>query len=91
MIKSITSNRNQCYLATPEPSFTTRVSHVSSNTPEKQDLDQKSHLMMMIEDFKKVTSNSLEKIPENINKQVEDVKEYTNKFIKEITENTMNS
>jgi len=32
------------------------------NTPEKQDLDLKSHFMMMMEDFKKVINNSLKEI-----------------------------
>jgi hypothetical protein len=47
------SNRIQGYLA----SFRTQFSHHSNtgytNTPEKQDSDLKSHLMMMVEDFKK--------------------------------------
>jgi hypothetical protein len=34
------------------------------NTPEKQDSDLKSHLMMMIDDFKKDINNSLKEIQE---------------------------
>jgi hypothetical protein len=44
-------NRNQGYLASSEPSSPTKASPEYPNTPEKQDLDLKSHLMMMIEDF----------------------------------------
>jgi hypothetical protein len=47
------SNRNQGYLASSETSSLTTVSPRYANTPEKQDSDLKSHLMIMIEDFKK--------------------------------------
>jgi hypothetical protein len=36
------------------------------NTPEKQDLDLKSHLMMVVEDFKKGINSSFKEIKENI-------------------------
>ena len=32
------------------------------NTPEKQELDLKSHLMMLIEEFKKDINNSIKEI-----------------------------
>jgi hypothetical protein len=35
------------------------------NTPEKQDSDLKSYLMMLVEDFKKGINNSLKEIQEN--------------------------
>jgi len=41
---------------------------------EKQDLDLKSHLMMKTEDFRKDINNSLNKIQDNIGKQVEALK-----------------
>jgi hypothetical protein len=47
------SNRNQGYLASSEPSSPTTVSPEDPNTPEKQGTDLKSHLMMLIEDYKK--------------------------------------
>ena len=47
------SNRNQGYLASSEPSSPMTASPGYPNTPEKQDFDLKSHLMMMIEDVKK--------------------------------------
>ena len=50
------TNRNQGYLASPEPSCPT--------TPKKQELDLKSRLMMPIEDFKKEINNSLKEIQE---------------------------
>jgi hypothetical protein len=57
-------------------------------TPEKQDLDLKSHLKM-IEGFEKVINNSLKKIQENSGEQREVLKEETHKTLKEIQENTM--
>ena len=47
------SNRNQGYLASSEPNFLTITSPGHMITPEKQDMDLKSLLMMMMEDFKK--------------------------------------
>ena len=55
--KSI-SNRNQDYLSSSEP---TTVNPGYPNTPQKQDSDLKSHLMMMIEELKKDINNSLKK------------------------------
>ena len=64
------SNRNQGYLASSEPNSPTIVSPGSSPptiTPEKQDMDLKS-LLMMMEDFKK-------EIQENTGEQLEALKE----------------
>jgi hypothetical protein len=47
------SNRNQDYLASSEPSSPTTANPAYPSTPEKQDSDLKSHLMMMVEEFKK--------------------------------------
>ena len=55
-------NKNQGYLASSEPCSPT-TSPGYSNTP-KQDSDLKSHLMMMIEDFKKDINNSIKGIQE---------------------------
>ena len=57
-------------------------------TPEKQDMDLKSLLMMMMEDFKKDINNSLKEIQENTGKQLEALKEETQKSLKELQENT---
>jgi hypothetical protein len=46
------SNRNQDYFASSEPSSPTTVNPGYPNTPEKQDSEIKSYLMMMIKDFK---------------------------------------
>jgi hypothetical protein len=81
-------NRNQGYIASPEPSSPTIASPVNPNTLEKQDLDLKSHLMMLIEDLKKNINNSLKEIQENIGKQVEALKLETEKSLKELQENT---
>jgi gas vesicle protein len=47
-----------------------------------QDCDLKSHLMMMIEDFKKDINNSLKEIQENTGKQLEALKEEIKKPLK---------
>jgi hypothetical protein len=49
-------------------------------TPEKQDSDLKSYLMMLVKDFKKGIKNSLKEIQENTAKQVEVLKEETQKI-----------
>ena len=60
------------------------------DTPEKQDSDLKSHLMMMIEDFKKDINNSLKEIQENTGKQVEALKEKTQKSLKNYRKTQLN-
>jgi DNA anti-recombination protein RmuC len=76
-------------LASSEPSSPTIESPGYPNTPEKQESDLKSHLMMMIEDFKKDINYSLKEIQENTSKQVEEAfKKETQKFLKELQENT---
>jgi hypothetical protein len=78
------SNRNQDYLASSEPNSPTIASPVYTITLEKQDLNLKSLLMMMIEDFKKDINNSLKEIQENTGKQVEAFKEETQNSLKEL-------
>jgi hypothetical protein len=75
------TNRNQGYLASSEPNSPTIASPGYSITPEKQGMDPKSLLMMMIEDFKK-------EIQENTGKQLEASKEETQKSLRELKENT---
>jgi hypothetical protein len=84
--KSLT-HKYQDYLASSEPSILTTVSPEYPNTQEKQDSDLKSHLMILVDDFKKDTNNSLKEIQENTVKQVEDRKEETQKSLKELQEN----
>jgi hypothetical protein len=59
------SNRNQGYLASSESNTPTLASPGYCITPEKQDMDLKSFLMMMMEEFKKEINNSLKEIQEN--------------------------
>jgi hypothetical protein len=61
------SNRNQGYLASSEPDSPTLASPGYIITPEKQDMDLKSLLMMVMEDFKK-------EIQEHTGKQLETLK-----------------
>jgi hypothetical protein len=68
------TNRNQDYLASPEPSTPTSESPGYLNTLEKQDSDLKSYLMMLVEDSKKDINNSL-KETQNTAKQVKALKE----------------
>ena len=84
------SNRNQGYLASSEHNSPAIASPGYTITPEKQNSDLKSLLMMMmIEDFKKGINNSLKEIQENTGKQVEALKEQTQKPLKEVQENTI--
>ena len=82
------SNRNQGYLSSSESSSPKTASPRHPNTPEKQDSDLKSHLMMVIENFKKDINNSLKEIQEKSSKQLEAHKEETQKSLKELQENT---
>jgi hypothetical protein len=53
--------RNQEHWASSEPSMPTTTSPGYPRTPEKQDADLKSYLMMVVEDLKKDFNNSLKK------------------------------
>ena len=69
-------------MASSEPSSSTTASPGYPNTLEKQDLDFKSHLMMLIEDFKKEINNSLKGIQEYMCQHFEALKEKTQKSFK---------
>jgi chromosome segregation ATPase len=76
------NNRNHGYLASSEPNSPTITSPGYTITPEKQDMDLKSLLMMMMmEDFTK-------EIQESTSKQLEAVKEETHKILRELQEST---
>jgi hypothetical protein len=75
-------------LASSEPNSPTIASPGYTTTPEKQDTDLKTLLMMIMEDFKKDINNSLKEIQENKGKQVETLKEETQKFLNELQETT---
>jgi prephenate dehydrogenase len=83
--KSI-SNRNQGYLASLEPNSLTIASPGYNITPEKQDSDLKSLLLMMMENIKKNINNSLKEVQESTGKQLEALKEKTQKSLKELQE-----
>jgi hypothetical protein len=76
-------------LASSEPNSPTIACPGHPNTLEKQDLDLKSLLMMMIEDIKKDINNSLKEIQENTGKQPKAIKEETQRSFKELQENTI--
>ena len=75
------NNRTQGYMASSEPNSPTIASPGYTTTPEKQDMDLKSLLMMIIKDFKK-------EIQENTGKQLEAFKEETQKSLRQLQENT---
>jgi hypothetical protein len=83
------TNRNQDHSPLSEPRTPTSRSPWHPNTPEKQDLDLKAYLMMMVEDIKKVFKNSLKEIQRNTPKQVKDLKEEAQKSLKVSQENTI--
>jgi predicted nucleic acid-binding Zn-ribbon protein len=60
-------------LASSEPNSITIASPGYIITPEKQYMDLKSLLMMMMEDFKKEINNSLKEIQENKSNQVKEL------------------
>ena len=60
------TNRNQDNSPSSEPSTPNSASPGYTNTPEKQDSDLKSYLMMLVEDFKKDINNSIKEIKENM-------------------------
>jgi predicted nucleic acid-binding Zn-ribbon protein len=75
------SNRNQGSLVSSERNSLTIANPGYTITPEKQDMDLKSLLMMMMEDFKK-------EIQANTGKQLEAFKEETQKSLRKLQENT---
>jgi hypothetical protein len=77
--KSLT-NRNQDNSPSSESSTPTSASPGYPNTPENQDSDLKSCLMMLVEDIKKDFNNKLKEIQENTAKE--------GQVLKEIQENT---
>jgi hypothetical protein len=84
------TNRNQEHSASSEPSTPTTVSPGHPNTPEKQDSDLKSYLMILIEDFKKEINNSLKEIQENTAKHVDGVKEEAQNPLKNYRKTLLN-
>jgi hypothetical protein len=82
------TNRNQDHSTSSEPSTPITASPGYPNTPKKRYSDVKSHLMRLVEDFKKGINNSLKEIQENTAKQVEVIKGEAQKSLKELQENT---
>ena len=80
-LKNLT-NRNQDHSASSERSIPTTGSPQYPNTPKKQDLDLKSYLLRVVDDFKKDINNSLTEIQKNTSKQVEVLKEEAQKSLK---------
>ena len=66
----IIANRNQGNTAPSEPSSPTKAHPAYSITSDKRELDLKSHLILLMEDFKEDINNSLKEIQENMGQQV---------------------
>jgi hypothetical protein len=64
------TKRNQEHWASSEPTMPTTTSSGYPSTPEKQDTNLKSYLIMVVEDLKKGMNNSLKEIQENSAKEV---------------------
>jgi hypothetical protein len=58
------TNRNQEHWTSSEPRTPTTASPAYPNAHEKEDMDLKSNLMMVVEDFKKGINTSLKEIQE---------------------------
>jgi len=84
------SNRNQDYMASSEPNSPTKANTEYPNTSGKQDPDLKSHLIMMMEDFKKDRKNSLREMQENTNKPAEAYREEMQKSLRELQKTQTN-
>jgi hypothetical protein len=82
------SKRNQGYLALSELSCPITGSPGYPKTPEKEDSDSKSDLIMMIQNFKEDINNYIKEIQENMGKNVEALNKETQKSLKELRENT---
>jgi hypothetical protein len=80
------TNRNQDLSPSSEPNTPTSASPGYPNTPEKQDSDLKSYLMMLVEDIKKGFNNSLKEIQENTAKEVNVFKEIQENTTKQVME-----
>jgi hypothetical protein len=68
------TNRNQDHSPSSEPRTPTSASPQYPNTPEKQDSDFKSYLIMVVEEIKKGFNNSHKEMQENTAKEVEVLK-----------------
>jgi hypothetical protein len=82
-VKNI-SNRDEGYLASSDSSSLISVRPGYPKTPENQDCDRKSYLMMMIEEFKMNINNSLKEMQENTGEEVEALKDVIQKFLNEL-------
>jgi hypothetical protein len=73
---------------TSEPISPTITNPEYTITQEKQDVDLKSFVMIMMEDCQKDRNNSLKEIQSKTGEQVEALKEEKQKSLKELQENT---
>ena len=75
------TNRHQDQWASSKPSTLTTVSPGYPNTPEKQDSDLKSNIMMVVEDFRKSINNSFKKYRITLLSMWKPLKKYRKKLL----------
>ena len=80
-----TTNRNLGNMAASEPNSLTSASPGYANKPEKQDMDLKSLVMMLVQEHMK---DILKEIQEKMDQKLEALARETQKSLKEIQENT---
>ena len=68
-------------MAASKPNSPTKASPGYPNTPEKHDLDLKSLVMMLLEDYKKGINKSLKEMQEKMDKYLEALRKETKNII----------
>ena len=81
------TNRNQGIMAEYESNSPTIASPGYPNTPEKQELDLKALVRMLLEEHMKDINKSLKEIQEKNDQKLEALTRETQKSLKEIQEN----
>ena len=82
------TKRNQGNMAASEPNSPLKACPRYPNTQEKQDMDLKSLVMMLLQDHIKDITKSLKEIQEKMDQKLEALTRETQKSLKEIQENS---
>ena len=75
------TNKNQGNIAASEPNAPLAACPGYTNTPEKQDMDLKSLVMMLLQDHMKDINKSLKEIQEKMDQKLEALTRETQKII----------
>ena len=82
------TNRNQGNMGASESNSPLTASPEYPNTPEKQDLDLKALVMMLLQEHMKDINKSIREIQEEMDQKIEALIRERQKSLKEIQENT---